>query len=220
MQVLLDVAPSLAQGALVTLQIALAAGLIAVIVAVAVGVLREVGGRVANAALGVYVEFFRGTSAFVQIFWAYFALPMVGIRMSAMTAGILILGFNVGAYGSEVVRGALRAVPAGQREACMALGLPTWVTYSHVMLPQAMLRSVLPMGNLLVDLLKGTALVSAITVTELAFSARQAVFVHGHALTIFGAVLFIYLLMAAPVAWGARVLDDRLRLRYVPGGRP
>jgi polar amino acid transport system permease protein len=153
----------------------------------------------------------------VQIYWAYFALPMVGVRFSAFEAGIAVLALNVGAYGSEVVRGSLLAVPAGQREACTALGLRSWPAYTKVLIPQALTRAVLPMGNLMVDLLKGTSLLSAITVTELAFAGRQAVGAMGHPFIIFGVVLCLYLVMAVPIAWGARAIDRRMRRWQVSG---
>jgi polar amino acid transport system permease protein len=205
------VLPSLLKGAWVSITVAVQAGVIGLIIAVAVGALREVANRFLRFAIRLYVEFFRGTSAFVQIYWAYFALPMLGVRLSALEAGIAVLALNIGAYGAEVVRGALAAIPAGQREACLALGLPVWVTYVKVLIPQALTRAILPLGNLMIDLLKGTSLLSAITVTELTFAGRQAVASVGHPFLIFGTVLALYLIMAAPIAWGTRVLHRRAR---------
>jgi polar amino acid transport system permease protein len=207
MDVALQVLPALLRGATVSLTIAIVAGVLAILISIVVGALRELGVPIVSGLLAVYVEFFRGTSAFVQIYWAYFALPMIGVRLSAVEAGIAVLALNVGAYGSEVVRGSLAAIPAGQREACAALGLRSWPAYAKVLIPQAMTRAVLPMGNLMVDLLKGTSLLSAITVTELAFAGRQAVGAVGHPFVIFGIVLCLYFLMAAPIAWGARAVD-------------
>ncbi|MCC5983033.1 MAG: ectoine/hydroxyectoine ABC transporter permease subunit EhuC [Rhodobacteraceae bacterium] len=208
------VMPSLLQGATVTLQVAAQAGLLGLVVALVVGSLRTTENRLLRFPLTVYVEFFRGTSAFVQLYWAYFALPMIGVRLDPLQAGILVLALNVGAYGSEVVRGALTAIPRGQLEACRALGIPTWVAYVKVLIPQAMQRVVLPMGNLAIDLLKGTSLLSAIAVTELAFAARQTVSAFGNPMLIFGLVLLMYLVLAAPIAAGARYLNDRTK-RYV-----
>ena len=67
-----------------------------------------------------YIEFFRGTSIFVQLFWAYFVLPLLGFPLSPLQAGVLALGLNVGAYGAEVVRGAILSMPREQYEACIA----------------------------------------------------------------------------------------------------
>lgn len=211
----MDVAPyvadALLKGARISLLVAVEAGVLGLIIAIVVGALREMANPPLRFAIRVYVEFFRGTSAFIQIYWAYFALPMLGVRLSALEAGVAVLALNVGAYGAEIVRGALSAVPAGQREACTALGLPLWVAYVKILIPQALARAVLPFGNLMVDLLKGTALLSAITVTELTFAGRQIVSAIGHPFLIFGAVLCLYLIMAAPIAWGARVFDRRAR---------
>ncbi|MBS3649380.1 amino acid ABC transporter permease [Pseudaminobacter sp. 19-2017] len=205
------VLPALLKGAWISLLVAVQAGALGLAIAVAAGALREMANPILRFAIGLYVEFFRGTSAFIQIYWAYFALPMLGVRLSALEAGTAVLALNIGAYGTEIVRGALKAVPRGQREACHALGLPVWITYVKVLIPQALTRAILPFGNLMVDLLKGTALLSAITVTELTFAGRQAVSSIGHPFLIFGAVLVLYLIMAAPIAWGARAFDRRAR---------
>ncbi len=211
MDLVLQVMPALLRGAKISLLVAVQAGILAILISIVVGVLRGLTNPLIRFVTGMYVEFFRGTSAFVQIYWAYFALPMLGVRLSALEAGIAVLSLNVGAYGSEVVRGAIKAIPAGQRDACEALGLSKWVAYSKVLLPQAMARTVLPMGNLMIDLLKGTSLLSAITVTELAFAGRQAVSAFGSPLVIFTLVLVLYLVISVPIAQGARSLDSRLR---------
>jgi polar amino acid transport system permease protein len=209
MSIIAAVAPALLRGAEVSLLVAIAAGFLALVISIVVGILRSFQNRAIKLVTGIYVEFFRGTSAFVQVYWAYFALPLLGVRLSALEAGIAVLALNVGAYGSEVVRGALAAVPRGQQEASAALGLPWWLAYWKILLPQAMARAILPMSNLLIDLLKGTSLLSAITIMELAFAGRQSVATFGHPLSIFGAVLALYLCMTAPIAYVGRVLHRR-----------
>lgn len=119
-----------------------------------------------------YVELFRGTAALVQLYWAYFVLPAVGIRLEAMTVAIVVLGLNAGAYGAEIVRAALAAVPAGQREAAQALGLSRGQALLTVVAPQALAVALPPAGNLLVELLKNTALASLVGLAELCFQAR------------------------------------------------
>ncbi len=217
MDFIAEVAPVLLTGAGVSLSIGIQAGLGAIVISIVVGALRGLSNPVVRALTAIYVEFFRGTSAFVQVYWAYFVLPLLGVRLSALEAGIAVLALNVGAYGSEVVRGAINAVPKGQHEACHALGLAWWVAYWKVIVPQAMTRAIVPIGNLLVDLVKGTSLLSAITVTELAFAGRQAVQTFGHPLAIFAIVLVLYLAITAPIAWGARWLDERIRAKQFLG---
>ncbi len=209
--------PSLLKGATITLQVTVQAGVLALIVSVVVGLLGEISNPIVRIPKTLYVEFFRGTSAFVQIYWAYFALPLLGVNLSALESGIVVLALNVGAYGSEVIRGALKAIHRGQREACIALSLPIWVVFIRILVPQAMIRVIIPFSNLLIDLLKGTSLLSAITVTELAFAGRQLVATHGGPMTIFGMVLLIYLVMATPIAWGAKKLDERVRRSLAVG---
>jgi polar amino acid transport system permease protein len=211
------VLPALLKGARITVQVTVQAGILALAMSVVVGVLRDVSNRFVRLPLTVYVEFFRGTSAFVQIYWVFFVLPLLGVHLSAILAGTMVLGLNVGAYGSEVMRGALRAVPRGQSEACVALNLSQWTTLTRVLIPQAMLRAIVPWGNLLIDLLKGTALLSAITVTELAFAGRQSAAVLGSPMIIFGVVLLMYLILAAPIAWAAKLMDERVRRSLAVG---
>ena len=204
------VIPALLNGAKFTVIIAIQAGILAILISIVVGVLRQFNNLLLKIFTTCYVEFFRGTSAFVQIYWAYFALPMIGVKLSAIEAGILVLALNVGAYGSEVVRGALKAIPKGQIEACKSLGIPNLIIYWKVLLPQAMTRIILPMGNLMIDLLKGTSLLSAITVTDLAFAGRQLISSFGNPLLIFGLVLIIYLILALPLSLGSKFLYQRL----------
>ena len=89
----------------------------------------------------IYVEFFRGTSIFVQLFWAYFVLPLLGVPLSPLQAGVLALGLNVGAYGAEVVRGAIKSIPREQYEACTALNLTRFQEMRYVILPKQSVAS-------------------------------------------------------------------------------
>lgn len=158
---------------------------------------------------GCYVEFFRGTSALVQLFWVYFVLPFFGISLDAMTAGILVLGLNSGAYGAEVVRGAILAVPRGQYEAALALNLTPAQTLRRVVLPQAIPAMLPPAGNLLIELLKNTALVSLITITDLTFSAQILRAETLRTVEIFGLVLLLYFAVALLITAGVRGLERR-----------
>ncbi|MNY48497.1 Glutamine transport system permease protein GlnP [compost metagenome] len=108
---------------------------------------------VRNAAT-VYVEVFRGTSLLIQLFWLYFALPMLlDIQIPAMTAAVIALGLNYGAYGSEVVRSSVLALPKGQYEAAIALNMSRYGTMRRILLPQAFVRMIPSFGNLQIELL-------------------------------------------------------------------
>ena len=217
MDLVANVMPPLLKGAALTIQITLMAGFLAFVISIFVGLLRGLNNPFIRVSTTIYVEFFRGTSAFVQIYWAYFVLPYLGLKLSAIEAGTLVLAMNVGAYGSEVIRGALASIDVGLREACLALNLPKWSAFWRILLPQAMLRAVMPMGNLLIDLLKGTSLLSAITVTDLSFAGRQSVSAFGHPMIIFGLVLIIYFFMAAPLSWCFSRADKYFRRSFLSG---
>lgn len=157
-----------------------------------------------------YVELFRGTSALVQLFWFYFALPFLGLKLTALVAGILVLGLNMGAYGAEVVRGAITAVPIGQREAAAALGFSPQQTLWRIIVPQSIPPMLPPFGNLLIELLKNSALASMITLSELTFSAQVLRSDTLQTVPIFTIVLLLYFLVAQIIAYGVRRLEGAL----------
>src|SRR5262249_24404645 len=121
----------------------------------------------------VYIEIFRGTSALVQLFWLFFVLPHFGLTMEPLTVAIVALGLNVGAYGAEGVRGAVAAVPRGQWEASIALNMSRAQALRLIIVPQAIVAMIPPWGKLFIELLKATAIVSLITISDLAFRAEQ-----------------------------------------------
>lgn len=108
-----------------------------------------------------YVSLIRGTPLFLQIFFFFFALPQLGINLSGITAGVLALGLNYGAYMSETFRAGLSSVGKGQREAAMALGMTPSQTMRRIVLPQALRFAIPPMGNDFISMTKDSALVSA-----------------------------------------------------------
>ncbi|MGH7740174.1 MAG: ectoine/hydroxyectoine ABC transporter permease subunit EhuC, partial [bacterium] len=163
-------------------------------------------------------EVFRGTSALVQLFWFYFALPFLGLRLNALTAGILVLGLNAGAYGSEVVRSAIRNVGVGQHEAALALNLTRRQKMIHIVFPQATLAMIPPAGNLLIELLKNTSLVSLITLSELTFQAETLRDATLQTTKIFSIVLLIYFLLAQGLSRLMRMLEKRLARGMDHGG--
>ncbi len=214
----LDLLPSLLSGAVVTIELTLGAAVVALLAAFSAGLARLSPNRFQRSLARIYVDIFRGTSALVQLFWVYFALPLLGISLDAMTAGILVLGLNAGAYGSEVVRGAIKSVPREQVEAAIALNLSERQTLWRIVLPQAILTMIPPFGNLLIELLKGTALVSLITLSELTFrgqTLRTAMLRSGE---IFGLILLLYFLLSLIITFGMRRLEQRLAIGQDYGG--
>jgi polar amino acid transport system permease protein len=157
-----------------------------------------------------YIEFFRGTSIFVQLFWAYFVLPFFGVPLTPLQAGVLALGLNVGAYGAEVVRGAVRSIGKEQYEACVALNLGRWQSLRHVILPQALLLMLPTFGNNAIELLKATSVVSLISLADMTFQAQVVRAQTGNTLVPFATILILYFLMASAIAFGVRALERRM----------
>ncbi|CAM4007162.1 ectoine/hydroxyectoine ABC transporter permease subunit EhuC [Cohnella lubricantis] len=159
----------LLEGLKVNLEILVVSTLLAFLMAFLAGFGRLAKYRVVRGITLVYVEVFRGTSLLVQLFWMYFALPAMHVNVSAMAAAIIALGLNYGAYGSEVVRSCLLAVPKGQTEASIALNMTYPLRMRRIILPQAW-RMMLPgFGNLQIELLKGTSLVYLITLADITY---------------------------------------------------
>lgn len=209
MQGLTDTAAPLLRGLAVTLEITAAAGALAVVIALAAGLARMSPRRWLRWPAAAYVETFRGTSALVQLFWFYFVLPFFGIALTPFAAGVLVLALNTGAYGSEVVRGALTAVPRGQHEAAAALNLGHIRTLWRILLPQALPAMLPPTGNLLIELLKNTALVSLITITELTFTAQLLRAESLRSAEIFTLVLALYFAAALGITAIMRWIERR-----------
>jgi polar amino acid transport system permease protein len=142
--------------------------LLATAVAFALGLLALQRHVVPRVFARVVTEFFRGTSLVVQLFWLVFAMPILtGYKLDNVTGAILALGLNFGAYGAEVVRGSIKAVPAPQREACTALNLTPVHRFRRVILPQALPLMIPPAGNLVVQLIKSTPLMFLVGVVDI-----------------------------------------------------
>lgn len=201
--------PVLFQGLIVTVQIAAMAAAMAVVVAFLAAFAKMSRVRRLRWCAVVYIETFRGTSALVQLFWLYFVLPHFGIALPAMAVGVLGLGLNIGAYGAEVVRCAVESVPRRQREAAAALNLSPWQTLRFIVLPQAFLVMLPPWTNLLIELLKATALVSLVTLGDLTFKAYQLNQATFRTLEIFTLVLLLYFAVAMVIAAAGRGLERR-----------
>lgn len=206
---IVDLIPALMRGAVITIEITLLSALLALIVAFIAGFGRLSRFKTIRFLTGVYVEFFRGTSLLVQLFWLFFVLPFFNIHLSAMVAGVLALGLNYGAYGSEVVRSSIQAVPRGQTEAGIALNMTPYQRMRRIILPQAKILMLPPFGNLLIELLKGTALVSLITIPDLTYQALMLNNATFQTIQIFTLLLVFYFAIAYPLTMGVRWLERR-----------
>lgn len=212
--------PFLLMGIPVTLEVTLLAMAVAIPVSVVLAL-----GRSSHLALlrwpaGFVIELFRGSSALVQLFWAFYVLPFFGINLPALLAGVLVLGLNEGSYFSEVVRAGLNAVSAGQREAGVTLGFSPAYRFWRITLPQALPIMIPPFGNALVTMLKFTSLVSLVTIQDLSFRANLAATSLGQSGPVFTLIIVIYFILALLLSGGARLLERAVNRRAGRAVRP
>ena len=204
-------APMFLNGTIVTLEQTALGALLAIVVAL-IAAFMKMSSLFPVRWLGItYIEIFRGTSLLVQMYWIFYVLPLFGITLEKFTAGFLAVGLNLGAYGAELVRGGVQAVPKGQYEAAIALNLPPASCMRRIIFPQALLKMLPPWGNLLIELLKATALVALISVTDLMFEAKMINNRTFLSAQTFGTALIIYYIMARFIITpGMRWIERRL----------
>ncbi|MBB3542941.1 ectoine/hydroxyectoine ABC transporter permease subunit EhuC [Rhizobium sp. BK399] len=198
------------QGAVVTVELTFMGSALALVVAFIAGLARLSRFFAVRALATAYIEFFRGTSIFVQLFWVYFVLPFAGVTLTPLQAGVLALGLNVGAYGAEVVRGAVKAIGREQTEACIALNLSRFQRMRYIILPQALPLMLPTFCNNAIELLKGTAVVSLISLTDMTFQAQVVRAQTGSTLITFATILVLYFLMALAISAVMRWLEHRM----------
>lgn len=172
----------------------------------------------------IYVEGLRGTSEVVQLFWLFFALPvLVGFQIVPIWGGIIVLGLNHGAYGAEIVRGAVRSVPRAQVEGCIALSLSPAQRMRRVVLPQAVVEMLPPFNNLFIQLLKSSSLLSFVFVNEVTRQGHDVLVpaFTAQSFTILLLVLVIYLVLSLIITSVMRSLEavGARRLGRVPAPR-
>jgi polar amino acid transport system permease protein len=200
----------LLSGLLVTIELCAAGAVLATVLALLAGLGRLSLDPILRGIAFVYIELFRGTSVLVQLFWFYFALPRLGVQMTALTAGVLALGLNAGSYGAEVVRGALLGVPRGQVEAATALGYSPRQIRWRIVFPQAARAMLPPGGNLMIELLKNSALASMITLGDLTYHGQILRASTLRTAEIFALTLIAYFVLAQLIAYGVRRLERTL----------
>ncbi|WP_201780859.1 ectoine/hydroxyectoine ABC transporter permease subunit EhuC [Aneurinibacillus tyrosinisolvens] len=211
-----DILPPLLQGTMVTGKLFIMSSLLAIVVSFVAGLGRLSNYTIVRALISFYVNVFRGTSLLIQLFWLFFALPILGVELSPMVAGVLAMGLNYGAYGSEVVRSSILAIPKGQMEAAIALNMTRTQRMTRVILPQAQVMMLPAFGNLLIELLKGTSLVSLITLADLTFKGMVLrTFAINKTPEILGMMLVIYFIMAYIITLGVRWLERRVSVGRV-----
>lgn len=209
-------APLLWHGLLVTLLVTVLGTALAAVTAFAAGLGRLSEHWFVRWPAGGFIEVFRGTSLVVQMFWFFFALPAFGIQLAPIAAAVLALGLNEGAYAAEIVRGAISSRTAGQNEACIALNMGKALRMRRVLIPQSIPAMLPPFGNVMVDLLKNSSLVSLVTVSDLTFRSTFIKNEMGHTTTVLLTIAVIYFILSQLISLFSRWLERRFALDRVP----
>jgi polar amino acid transport system permease protein len=202
--------PFLLEGLWVTVQVTLTGTAIALVLGLFVAVVRFSRVPVLCQLFGFFIQFVRGTPLLVQAYFAFYVLPVYGVKFSPLITGIIVIGINYSTYTAEVYRAGIQSVPRGQWEAATALSLPLRQRWQFVILPQAV-RDVIPaLGNYLVQMFKDSAILSAITVFELlghATAIGSSSYRYLEPLTIAG---ILFMVISYPSAKLIRRLEIRL----------
>jgi polar amino acid transport system permease protein len=204
-----EVMPYLLKGALVTIEISLLSMLLALVLGLITAVGRLSRMWLPRFLAGVYVEVVRGTPLLVQLFIVYYGLPSVGIMLDPFMAGFLTLGAHYGAYLSEVYRAGILAVDRGQWEAAASIGMSRTMIMREIILPQAFRTILPPIGNYFISMLKDSALVATISVTELLRAGQLRVAITFRAMDIYLMVAAMYLVMSYALSLLIRHLEKR-----------
>lgn len=168
--------------------------------------------RVLRYVAHAHISIMRGTPLMVLLFLIYFGLPFVGLQFDAITASIIGFTMMSSAYISEVIRSSLLAIDRGQWEAAKSLGLKTPTIYRAIIIPQAIRIALPPLSNVLLDMVKSTSLLAAITVPEIFKKAQIVGGSYSDYMTAYIVVAFVYWVICTLYAFGQNLLEERLRL--------
>jgi polar amino acid transport system permease protein len=157
-----------------------------------------------------YVDFIRGTPLLIQIFLVYFALPVIGINLPEFWAGVIALSLNAAGFLAEIVRAGIGSIEKGQAEAARSIGMRHHQILWHVLLPQSLRSVVPPATNEMITLVKGSALLSVISVYELTRAGQAVIAVHFAPFEIFVLIALYYYLTVSLLAWASRWVERKL----------
>ncbi|MFT9666518.1 ectoine/hydroxyectoine ABC transporter permease subunit EhuC [Streptomyces rhizosphaericola] len=206
--------PQVRSGLWVTLQATVLGALLALMLAFALGLAAGSRMLLVRGVSRVVVEFFRGTSLYIQLFWLYYAMPLVtGYELTPVICGVVAFGLNFGAYGAEVVRGAVNSVPRAQYEAAIALNLSPSRRLWKVILPQAWVQMIPSLTNLLIQLLKATPLLWLISAADLMTVIQTLRDRTGETLTAYLTLLAAYFVLAYALTMLMNLLERSAKRR-------
>jgi len=202
--------PDLLRGAWLTIVVSVLAFVLALIVGLAFAVMRMSRILPLRVVAAVYIQFIRGTPLLIQIFLVYFALPVIGVNFNEYWAGVTALTLNAGGFICEIMRGGLQSIDAGQTEAAKSIGMRHRQIVLHVLFPQAWRRILPPLTNELISLVKGSAMLSAISVYELTHAGQEIIATYFSPFEIFLLIALYYYALISALAWLSRYLERRL----------
>jgi polar amino acid transport system permease protein len=163
-----------------------------------------------HAAITAVIEFWRSSPVIILLYAFYYTLPGFGLRLSGLTVGAMALGLNIGAYGSQAVRAALQSLDRGQAEAGRSLGLQRWQILVLVELPQALLAMMPTFINQFIQLVKSTALVSLITLSDMTFRAKEIAQINYDPVKVYTGLLVAYFIICYPATVIGRWLERKV----------
>jgi polar amino acid transport system permease protein len=184
--------------------------LFAVPFALVFGILQFFSKGAAYLVVTAIIEFWRSSAVIILLFVFYYALPVVGVHLPATTVSAMVLGLNAGGYGSQAVRAGLQSLDRGQVEAALALGLPRRYVLLLVEMPQALTRMAPTFVNQFIQLIKATALVSLVTLTDMTFRAKEIAELAYNPVGVYSSLLLAYFIVCYPVTAFGRWVERRV----------
>ena len=203
-------APYMAKGALVTLQISACAMALATAIGLVLGLISVSDLNLVKPLVRVYVYFIRGTPALVQIFLVYFALPRIGLELSAFWSGVVALAFNSAGFIAEIVRAGLQSIDSGQSEAAFSIGMTARQSILFILFPQSLRRITPPLTNEVITLVKTSSLLSVISIFELTRSAQVIIAERFVPFELYFALAIYYLVVITLLSWCSEYIEARL----------
>ena len=201
----------LLHGAFVTIEVTVGAIILGCLIGLVIGLGRlDPRRRVVFGLCTAYVSFIRGTPLLVQLFIWFFGLPHFGLNFPAFFCGIVGMGIYSGAYVSEIVRGAIQSIERGQMEAARSLGMPYRVAMREIVVPQALVRMIPPLGNEFIALIKNSSLVSLLTIADLTHEGQKIISTSYRSLEVYLAIALVYFVLTNLTGLGLRLVERRL----------
>lgn len=211
--VIIDTLPLLGRGLKLTIILTVGGLFFGFLLGALAGLMKLSRNVIIRKLAGVYVETIRGTPMLVQAMFLYYGVPMaIGMRISPMVAGTMIIAVNSGAYIAEIVRGAVQSINPGQMEAGRSIGLNRYQTMRYIVWPQAFKRMIPPLGNQFIISLKDTSLLMVIGVGELLRTGQEIVAVNFRAFEVYIAVAIVYLAMTLSISKALRIVERKLHM--------